>query len=106
MRKVAAQGGTNLTTQLTAYLCGPITGVSLAMATQWRKKVTRAMAGKIECLDPTRDSPDNIRRTDGPDKRGLSIERLLHGKGTVARNRMDIRRSDLVLACFLGSKEV
>jgi hypothetical protein len=31
---------------------------------------------------------------------------LLHGKRTVARDRYDIQRCDLLLACFLGAKNV
>lgn len=93
-------------TALTVYLCGPITGVSPKLAARWRNKVARALAGKAHILDPTRDAPDPVRRSETPGTRGLTADRLLHGKRTVARDRMDVRRSDLVFACFLGAKEV
>lgn len=65
-----------------------------------------ALAGEARFIDPTRDNPDTTRRSENAVTRSLTAGRLLHGKRTVARDRFDIRRSDLVLACFLGSKAV
>lgn len=88
------------------YLCGPITGLPLAEATGWRRAVTAALEGEVLVIDPTRDAPDTERRYDSASTRGLSAARLLHGKLTVARDHFDIRRSNLVFACFLGAKAV
>jgi nucleoside 2-deoxyribosyltransferase len=88
------------------YLCGPITGLSLREARGWRRTVARALAGEAEVIDPTRDSPDTTRRSESAATQVLSAKRLLHGKHTIARDRYDIRRSDLVLACFLGIRSV
>jgi nucleoside 2-deoxyribosyltransferase len=88
------------------YLCGPITGLMLSEATGWRRAVTAALAGEAQIIDPTRDSPDFTRRSESATTRFLTARRLRHGKRTVARARSDIRRSDLVLACFLDAKAV
>jgi nucleoside 2-deoxyribosyltransferase len=88
------------------YLYGPITGLSLHEARSWRRTAAAALAGEAEVIDPTRDSPDTTRRSESAATRALTAERLLHGKHTVARDRYDLRRSDLVLACFLGMRSV
>ena len=88
----------------TVYLCGPITGVPLREATGWRRAVAELLAGEAHVIDPTRDAPDTIRRSDLASTRALTAERALHGGQTLARDRADIRRSNLVLACFLGAK--
>jgi hypothetical protein len=88
----------------TVYLCGPITGTSLSEATRWRQIVAAALSGQAEIIDPTRDTLDLTRRSGIAATRALTAERLLHGKRTVARDRFDVRRCDLVLACFLGAE--
>lgn len=90
----------------TVYLCGPITGLPIAKATSWRNTVIAALSGEAQVIDPTRDSPDSTKRSESAATRALTAGRLLHGKRTVARDRFDIRRSDVVLACFLGAKSV
>ena len=50
--------------------------------------------------------PDSTVRNQNPSTRILTIDRLRHGKQTVTRNRFDIDRSDLVLACFLRVKSI
>jgi hypothetical protein len=88
----------------TVYLCGPITGLSARQATGWRRHVAELLAGEAEIIDPMRDFPDVTRRSAMPATLAAKAERLLHGKRTVARDRFDIRRADLVFACFLGAK--
>jgi hypothetical protein len=90
----------------TVFLCGPITGMTLPEAKSWRRTVIAALAGEARFIDPTRDSPDTTRRSENAATRSLTARRLLHGKRTVTHDRFDIRRSDLVLACFLGAKAV
>lgn len=84
------------------YLCGPITGQTAAAARNWRADVTTALDGVAACIDPTRDMPDFTRHN----KKPLTFERFQHGKRTVARDRFDVGRSDIVLCCFLGSEKV
>jgi len=90
----------------TVYLCGPITGLSRRQATGWRRHVAELLAGEAEIIDPTRDLPDLIRRSEMPATLAAKAERLLHGKRTVARDWFDIQRADLVFACFVGAKSV
>jgi hypothetical protein len=90
----------------TVYLCGPITGISTPKAIAWRRKVIDALENHARIIDPTRDSPNPTRQSDEAEARPLTTARLLHGKRTVARDRFDLQRSDLVLACFLGAKAV
>jgi hypothetical protein len=90
----------------TVFLCGPITGLTRERAAGWRAQVTRALAGEAVTLDPMRDQPDVTRRAPGADTDPSGVGRLVHGKRTVARNRFDVERSDLVLACFLGATSV
>jgi nucleoside 2-deoxyribosyltransferase len=90
----------------TVYLCGPITGVSLNDALNWRRTVITSLAREAQFIDPTRDFVDPIRKSESADTRSLTAERLLHGKRTVARDRYDVQSSDLVLACFLGATAV
>jgi hypothetical protein len=90
----------------TVYLCGPITGMPLQEAVGWRRAATEALAGTARVIDPTLYSPDTTRRSDSAATRALTEERLLRGRRTVARDQADVRRSDLVLACFLGARSV
>ena len=68
--------------------------------------MTSALAGEARVIDPTRAAFDTTRQSDSSATRPLTVERLLHGKHTVARDRFDIRCTDIVLACFLGAKAV
>ena len=90
----------------TIYLCGPITGLSLDQSTNWRRDAILALSPHVNVIDPTRDFPDPIRRSVGSAHRALSTKRLVHGKRTLVRDRFDIQRSDIVLACFLNAKHV
>lgn len=86
------------------YLCGPITGLTPSEATGWRRTVAEALAGKAEVIDPMRGAVDRTRRCSSEETREMSLQRRLHGKRTVARDRRDVQRSSVVLACFLGAK--
>jgi nucleoside 2-deoxyribosyltransferase len=88
------------------YLCGPITGTSAAQAMTWRQDVAAALDVVAEVIDPTRDAVDYVQRSADAAAQRLTADRLRHAKGIVTRDRFDIRRSDLVLACFLGARAV
>jgi nucleoside 2-deoxyribosyltransferase len=90
----------------TIYLCGPITGIPIPAATSWRRKVIAALRKEAKIIDPTRIFADTTRQSETVTTERSAIDRLLHGKRTVARDRFDLRRSDLVLACFLGVQSV
>jgi hypothetical protein len=90
----------------TVFLCGPISGLTIPKASAWRRHVIELLDGQVNLIDPMRDSPDATVRNQAPATRVLTTDRLAHGKQTVTRNRFDIGRSDLVLACFLGVRSV
>jgi nucleoside 2-deoxyribosyltransferase len=82
------------------YLAGPISGVTDSEATPWREQFKALLKPDIGCLSPLRDQTDN--NPDYP----LTMEKVRHGKGSVARDRMDIMRCDLVVANFIGAERV
>ncbi len=88
------------------FLCGPITGVSLEHAMSWRLKVSRALAGHVRVIDPTRHGVESRRWSADASGQSLTVDRLLHGKSTVARDRFDVERADLIFACFLGATSI
>jgi hypothetical protein len=90
----------------TIFLCGPITGIPSTSARTWREQAREMLAGTATTIDPTRDLPDSVRYSESSTEHTLTITRLIHGKRTVARNRFDIGRADIVLACFLGTEAV
>jgi hypothetical protein len=88
------------------FLCGPLTGVDGAQAAGWRRRATEALDGIARTIDPTRDHPDLRPRAGRAQTPATALERVAHGKRTVARNRFDLERCDLVLACVLGARTV
>jgi Nucleoside 2-deoxyribosyltransferase len=90
----------------TIFLCGPISGLTILRASAWRSHVLERLGSQMNVIDPMRDSPDATVRSQMASTRILTTDRLRHGKQTVTRNRFDIERCDLVLACFLGAKSI
>jgi nucleoside 2-deoxyribosyltransferase len=82
------------------YLAGPISGLADARETSWREQFKILLKDDIRCLSPLRDQIDPT--PDYP----LTIEKVRHGKGSVARDRMDVMRCDLVVANFIGAERV
>lgn len=88
------------------YLCGPITGQTLSDAKSWRESVIEKVKNFAECIDPTRDSPDTVRRSSAGESEVSRNSRLVHGQATVTRDRFDVQRCDAVFAYFLGADSV
>ena len=88
------------------YLCGPITGISPDKSTDWRNYVSDALKPDILTIDPTRDNPDHVKRYKEDSSTEEDLWRFIHGKGVVARDRMDVLRCEIVLANFLGAKDI
>lgn len=83
------------------YLTGPITGFSSDEITDWRVWL-KARCPQFEFVDPTiapYDSSIAYQRKESPNE---AIERLIHGRLVVDRNKLLIRNCDLVFANFLG----
>ncbi|MGE0684245.1 MAG: hypothetical protein AB7P69_25475 [Candidatus Binatia bacterium] len=86
------------------FLCGPITGRSPEEAMNWRKYVISRLPPQIRGIDPMRDTHNGVRHCAKSSE--LTVERLMHGKAVVSRDRFDVQRSHLLLANFLGADAV
>src|ERR1700676_4178011 len=82
------------------YLAGPISGATQKTKFSWRDQFKTHLKRDIRCLSPLRDHIDST--PDYP----LTMEKLRHGHGSVSRDRMDVMRSDLVVANFLGARNI
>jgi nucleoside 2-deoxyribosyltransferase len=82
------------------YLAGPISGTEEEQMSSWREQFKKQLKQDIFCLSPLRDTTDST--PDHP----LTIEKLRHGHGSVSRDRMDVMRCDVVVANFLGARNI
>ena len=93
------------------YLSGPMQGLTLREATEWRNEVAEAfMDFEIEVLDPMRDlegDPDDIIDCLMADIHTVqSIDpSMLTDRGIVVRDHNDTTRSDVLIVNLLGAKE-
>lgn len=90
--------------KLSVYLAGPIKGLTYTDAVGWRRVAAEHLARfGIEVLSPLRFKqellPANEAIIDSYDHHPLTTAR-----GITARDRFDVGRCDIVLACFLGAK--
>src|SRR5687768_11674370 len=88
------------------YLCGPVTGMTLESASDWRKYVRGNLDDRIIVLDPMRDTVDLAETPVGVVADAVQLARLWHGKSITARDRMDVGSCDVVLANFLGAQQI
>lgn len=86
------------------YLCGPITGLSYAGATDWRAGVRDKLAPEIDALSPMRGKEYLRAETD----LGFNYDHTLlsSNRAITTRDRFDTMRCDLVLANLLGATRV
>jgi nucleoside 2-deoxyribosyltransferase len=85
------------------YLCGPMSGLTLQEAREWRDYATSFLRTYgIETLDPCRHSVDDARVMDNW---GVEGNPMLTGKALVTMDRADVRRCDLLLCNFLLAKK-
>lgn len=80
-----------------------MSGADPAKSGNWRSYVEQQVAADIVCLNPLRDDPEFIPNDRQRDTDTLYKD-LRHGIGTVARNKMDILKSDLLLANVLDQE--
>lgn len=88
------------------YLCGPITAADADDARTWRSYVRSQLEPTVVTIDPTRDGADPVVRAALPGSDRIRLDRTLHGKEVLDRDRMDLGTCDLVLANFLEAKRV
>ncbi len=89
-----------ITSEKLVYLAGPISDIAKVEGTSWRKHFSGLLKPDIRCLSPTRDEVDST--ADYP----FTMQKLHHGKSSVARDRMDVMRCDLVVANFVGARRI
>ncbi len=88
------------------YLCGPITGAQGGQEVYWRDQAIEKLQPELIGIDPTRDITDVQVKSQLENSHERLLMRRTHGSGVVARNRFDLYRCDLVLACFLNANRV
>lgn len=81
----------------TAYLAGPICGLTFAEANAWRNRVTAQLPG-WDCLSPLRGK-EHLAGV------GPLTDNFDGGMAAVEQDLMDIRRSDVVLVNFAGASD-
>ncbi len=93
------------------YLSGPIAGLTLRDATEWRLTITEDLLNyEIDVLDPMRDvtgDPDQIVDSLMADRHTVqSVDpALLTDRGMVVRDHNDVMRSDLLIVNLLDAHD-
>lgn len=86
------------------YLAGPITGLNYEGATDWRDYVTKELANyNIQCFSPMR-AKEYLKEFELITK--CDEKPLSSPPGIVSRDRFDVMNCDIMLANFLGAKQV
>lgn len=90
------------------YLVGPISGMTWKEATEWRRFVADMLGTfGIAALDPLRGKQFLEKRTiRGVITSTYEDQTITSAQGIFGRDLFDVRRSDVVLANFLGARKV
>jgi len=89
------------------YLAGPMSGLTFAQANEWREFVTDFFDWEMEFLNPMRGK-ENVfgdGTVEGHKDYG-HLDLMSSIQTIIARDTLDVRRCDVVLANFTGSKDV
>lgn len=88
------------------YLCGPITGLSYQDARfGWRKKIADILDPSIGVLSPMRQE-GHLAEVQKINHMPTNDRPLHTQRGIVRKDKLDVRRSTIVCANFLGATEV
>lgn len=85
------------------YLSGPISGSADNAIEGWRTRVARLLGRKAEIIDPAASPYDASLAYQHLEAESEKMQRLLHGRLVVDRNKHLIQSSDIVLANFVGA---
>lgn len=88
------------------YGCGPITGLSYEQARfGWRKQFADLLDPRIEFLSPMRQEGHLAEVTEIAHQAyaGSAMSSI---RGIVAKDKLDVQRSTIIVANFLGAKNV
>lgn len=92
------------------YLCGPMTGLSVKSANEWRVAARAHLPPPdFELISPLRGKTGIDYGTSGIPCVGKALEAypaLSQAPGIFGRDRFDVQRSDVLLANFLGAPRV
>lgn len=97
--------------EMLVYACGPIGGLSYDEASDWREElrvilVARCLAAIV--LSPLRGR-EELRKIEKLQVRTggyLTGKPICTPRGAALRDELDVRRSDIIFANFLGAKQV
>ena len=95
------------------YLAGSISSLTLAESRDgWRAEFARRLrarktASHIHLLSPARSEPRNFKGKFETDGKGMPISVLTrNGRSVTAKDLLDIRRSELMIASYLDCEDV
>lgn len=83
------------------YLSGPISGSADGAIVGWRQRAAELLPRKVELFDPSASHYDASSAYMLPESDSEKLDRLMHGRLVVDRNKHLIQSSDVVLANFL-----
>lgn len=86
------------------YLAGPIAGLTYDAGQNWREAFADAMPAAIACYSPLRSKA--YLRGDAIGTAPIHMGPLSTDRGIMARDHMDCRTADLIVANFLGAERV
>lgn len=96
-----------MSTRGRVYLCGPIAGLTYGEARHgWREEIATLVDPSIELLSPMRQEGHLAEMVGTIGALAPSDLPIATQRAIVAKDKLDIRRSDLVVANFLGAKRV
>lgn len=93
--------------EYSVYLAGPIKGLGWDSAVDWRKAVRNGLPKEIVCYSPMRYKEFLKSEEVIDSSMGLDVydRPLTSSVGIKFRDKMDVRRSDLLLVNFVGAEE-
>lgn len=95
--------------QPTVYLAGPITGLTHAGATDWRKEVEGELwVYGIKAISPMRgkDYLATVGELSGHGREYFDLNVMSQPRSVMTRDRFDATRCDALLVNFMGAKRV
>jgi hypothetical protein len=88
-----------------AYLSGPVTDTSLSELSNWRSDFARSLGPRWDVFDPTR-GPVVTQRLSTVSNAPINPGYKEFARDMVGRNRATISNCDLLVANFLGAREI
>lgn len=88
------------------YLCGPITGLSYEEARHgWRSKMRKLVDSRIDLLSPMRQE-NHLAEIKKISPEAYPENPVSTAKAIVAKDFLDVTAADIIVANFVGAKEL